>query len=499
MNGRQLLDQREIDHAPEFEMRIARDPNRDSAFRNSDGTYNVRDMRSNAIAEASNGSPFEYNEDEYVLVANVGGSGRHDGAGLQILRPARGTKRGLAGAAVASSRIFGGVAVLDIDPYPLELVRGGDAGTQYIRGFFLSQLPFYSSPEIVNDVDPIETPTAITSLIRATEDALEGYYDVTIQGRTFENAIRVLPAEAPPLGDLWIVGQDVDTGSSTIGNRWFVTTKASDDFSGAVSLELYSTDTLAFRGILKRAGKVHILAKAASGSYLLTFDTVTGALTTSALLPFNVAFNGTLAHDGTQFVTIATATTGGSPKLYGFSQNGLTVTHIASLTSDSFVSIIVEDGYYWLGGDGPASWQIPVGGGTAIAFAAAYGPLVSDGTYIYSNSLTGLQKLRKSDLAVIDTLAGSFGSGLTLIGANLYTKNLSDNTTRKIETATLTSVGSIATSFGVYGTHSGYITDGTNLFFSSQDSTLVRDPDLVAVGSIAGAIPSGGSVLQLSI
>lgn len=99
--------------------------------------------------------------------------------------------------------------VLKVDPYPLELEAGGEAGEQEIIGRGLTTAAEYvehgdgDPPNITEEDAPVITATKVTMSISADADSPLGEFDLVINNIRVKNALRVEELPLAPV-TLWV-------------------------------------------------------------------------------------------------------------------------------------------------------------------------------------------------------------------------------------------------------------------------------------------------------
>lgn len=182
--------------------------------RNDGGTYNIRTVSGRAeMPAAKNVASDEFAINSRVLVQMPGNSRTVLGAMPVILGRAPREQRGLSATTPdESSSTFGRSGVINFDPEPLILVRGGDSAEQTFIGYgFGSEPAEYLGhgegvPPLLTVDDSGVTSTVVTMTISADEDSPLGLFDAVVSGVTVPNALKIVAAPVVvPM--LWLLGR----------------------------------------------------------------------------------------------------------------------------------------------------------------------------------------------------------------------------------------------------------------------------------------------------
>lgn len=181
--------------------------------RNDDGTYMVRTIAGKALRRAGKSNPTdEFAIGSRVIIAEPANTRNVIGSQPVILSRAPREQRGLSATTPSESRTGVSRAVITtVDPDPLILIAGGDAGEQVITGFGFTEAASYVDREgaavvLDNESAPIVTATKITMHVAAPSDAEPGEYAVATSGARARTGLVIQPfsgADVEPSLFVW--------------------------------------------------------------------------------------------------------------------------------------------------------------------------------------------------------------------------------------------------------------------------------------------------------
>jgi hypothetical protein len=253
---------------------------------NPDNSYMLRTVGRKSLIRATTENPFaRFTVNERVRVQILTASRNEHGSNGVILGGATREQRGLSGSTPAEQEdSVTAAAIIHVDPDPLILERGRDAGIQIITGVGLTTSATYlgqggaENPDIDDAAGPIITPTKVTMTIEATEGSSIGTFDVVVAGARAKDALRIIePGPAEAEYGFFVLG---DGAAATR----LITVMDYGDTPGA---NLPHTTSPELGGTLLRfvqlSSTTYLAFLVGGGGRLVTIDPATGLLTLGAL------------------------------------------------------------------------------------------------------------------------------------------------------------------------------------------------------------------------
>lgn len=490
MSLRTLLDRRQRRAADVMYGEIKR--------RNRDGTYAVRDIRTNAEIRASKANPVdEFATGTWVQLARLGASGLAEGAGYVIISRAPQEQRGLSQIPFSEENGAARPAVLGIVPSPIVLDVAGAAVAATIYGTGLLNAPTYSNGGIVNNVAPVVTPTEITVSIKANAGTPVGDHDIIVEGRTFSRAIRVKNAASVPPA-LYVAG--VKTVGGTPEPRIYKIDPATLAIQATYVGGGGVTGLLAC-GICAGAGNnIHAAfgsAQLGSVNRIVSVDRTTGDVSTSAGFAIVSEPVDELIWNGSKLVQVGVDLSAGNvEKLYSINPDGSGLSVIRGGWADALAGVLFDGMHYHIVGPSVGGKKIPADGSSETAFAAAGYRIVDAAGFFWvsDNANNRVLKVNKATLVTEANIATSNAPlGMLFVNPHLYVACASANVVNKIHTGTGVNEGSVAV-----GSAPRYIaTDGVSFLFvlNAVAKTISRiSLATFTVDATSGAISDATSV-----
>lgn len=162
--------------------------------------YTVQRIDSKATRYAK-GNGF-YRVGSWVDVQSASASGNVVGSMDTITTPA--AERGMSETTPSTrTETVARTLIFSVDPDPLELEAGGDAGEQVILGVGLASAGAYVHPDdddppTIEDAEaPVIESTKVTRTIRAAVDSVIGLFDLMLDGIRVPKCLRVVPHRVP--------------------------------------------------------------------------------------------------------------------------------------------------------------------------------------------------------------------------------------------------------------------------------------------------------------
>lgn len=248
--------------------------------RNGDGTYLYKDLKDGARRFAAGRVGEEFAVGARVRIDRPSASRAVVGSQDVIVNRAPREQRGVSETAPIEDRDEAGRAfIISVDPDPLVLVAGGDAGTQTITGYGFDEAATYfgrgslPDPTLTDDDAPSVAPETVVMHIAADRDSPRGDFSVAVSGAIATNALRITrPAPGPTYGFL-VVG--IGANAHTLGTL--------RDFDGTA----VATESADMGGVITRFHQVdnvtYVVFIVGGGGRLVTLDPASGEFTLGAL------------------------------------------------------------------------------------------------------------------------------------------------------------------------------------------------------------------------
>lgn len=497
MRQRDILDHRQRRAADVMQAQITRDPNAGNRFRNSDGTYNIRDIRTNAIVRAV--ATREYSEGAWVDVECLGASGRTIGGAYRIIDVSAGEKRGATGIPMVRNRRSQAPIVLGIDPNPVVLTIGGAAVAATITGsgFDATTELEYGDASITDASAPVFDDEEIAVSLQASALGEPGLYTLEVNGTPIDEAIKLISGD-DLIRELWL-SADFQTVAGVEESRTNRLYRLNADTLGIEATITgnaggASTSGYAAAGVAQIGTKVHAIFGLNFGgeSEIITADRATNVSSLAdVLLPVNVTTE--LEANGSELVACAS----NAPyKLARFMPDGTGLTTVKALTNGP-VGTYFDAAHYYLSRSGADSSRVTPDGLTETTVGARGQRCVEWGGKLYfsDSSNSQIDRVDKATFALEGSLVcAGFPVGLVVVGKYLYAGCLTGDVVRKFDLDTNLEVASLAIATGPRW----LATDGVNLWVSCTGSRTVVRVDLATFTVAATSAVIGDATYRTS-